>query len=151
LWRSEELGGATREWWGISYTNSFVNLIGGTFTPSGTWTIEGVTLNITNSIVNGLGRFGSRTKSSQRTAALAATVVNVYKDGQFNANSTGGNNGGNHLQIARNSGLGGPSVLNVYPGGIASSRVLVWNIGSKFLCQRGKVGLVRIIQPIKAR
>src|SRR5882757_2140238 len=66
---------------GISYTNSFVNLIGGTFTPSGTLTVEGVTVNITNSIVNGLGRLDLGRNQANATAAFAACAVNVYNGG----------------------------------------------------------------------
>jgi autotransporter-associated beta strand protein len=106
---------------GVSQANSVAMLNGGTYAMGvGTMQISGTTLDITNAIVNGGGRvdFG-RNQITGQTTAQAASTVNVFNGGQLNANTSAGNNSGNHLQLSR----GAPSVVNVYPGGVVTTLV----------------------------
>ena len=105
---------------GVSDVNSIVVRNGGTYADGvGTLQISGITLDITNgAIENGGGRVDlARNQVSGQTPAQAACVVNVFNGGQLNANTSAGNNGGNHLQISRAA----PATLNVYPGGLVTT------------------------------
>ena len=101
---------------GNSPSSSTVLLNGGTYAvlPNGGVLVSGITMNITNAILN----CGARLDMARaQNTTVDQVVVNVFNGGQFNANVGGGNNGGNHLQISR----GHLAVLNVYPGGLVSS------------------------------
>jgi fibronectin-binding autotransporter adhesin len=101
---------------GNSPSSSTVLLNGGTYAvlPNGGVLVSGITMNITNAILN----CGARLDMARaQNTTVDQVIVNVFNGGQFNANVGGGNNTGNHLQISR----GHLAILNVYPGGLVSS------------------------------
>jgi autotransporter-associated beta strand protein len=85
----------------------------------GTLQISGTTLGITNAILNGGGRVDIGRNQANPSTSLSAGTINVFNGSQFNANTSAGNNSGNHLQISR----GAPAIVNVYPGGLVSTLV----------------------------
>ncbi len=106
---------------GQSNINSTVVLNGGTYAAGvGTMQVSGITLDVTNgTVVNGGGRVDlGRNQVAGQSTAQAACTINVF-NGQFNANTSSGNNSGNHLQISRAA----PAILNVYPGGLVTTLV----------------------------
>ncbi len=101
---------------GNSPSSSTVLLNGGTYAalPNGGVLVSGITMNITNAILN----CGARLDMARaQNTTVDQVTVNVFNGGQFNANVGGGNNTGNHLQISR----GHLAILNVYPGGLVST------------------------------
>ncbi|HWY29116.1 MAG TPA: autotransporter-associated beta strand repeat-containing protein [Candidatus Acidoferrum sp.] len=102
---------------GNTVGSSTVVMNGGTYSStSGGFLVSGVTLDITNTILNNGARIDIARVQGNTTANA---VVNVFNGGQLNANASGGNNSGNHLQISR----GSPAVLNVYTGSLVTSLV----------------------------
>jgi autotransporter-associated beta strand protein len=73
---------------------------------------SGVTVNISNAIMNCSGRLDVSRNSTN-------TVVNVYNGGQLNVNSSASANAGAHLQISRGTAKHG--TVNVYSGGLVTT------------------------------
>ncbi|HEX3855703.1 MAG TPA: autotransporter-associated beta strand repeat-containing protein, partial [Verrucomicrobiae bacterium] len=96
---------------GNAPSTSVVNITNGIYIESGTWGINGVTLNVTGSttIVNG----NSRVDIGRITAA----TVNVGNGAQINANITFPNDNNSNLQISRGQAV----TLNVLSNGLVST------------------------------
>jgi fibronectin-binding autotransporter adhesin len=88
------------------------------YVDSGTLNLESDTFNITNAVM-----VGERLDVGGGNGNTMA-IVNVYSNGQLDANggavNYNGNNSGNNFQISRSGASG---IVNVYPGGIASSEI----------------------------
>lgn len=107
----QALGGGNPRYLGSSPVTDAINLTNGTYGMSGTWGINGVTLNLTgaNTVAAGSSRVD--------IGRITASVVNVGAGAQFNQNVGSPNDNNSNLQISR----GQPGTLNVLAGGLVST------------------------------